>query len=194
MRGDCLVGAFDQHRRGGVAEDEMAVAVTEVQVTGADFRVDHQHRAGLAQLHAVGGSLDTERGRRAGHVHVERKTLDAQFLLHFDGNGRVRALQVGAGDDHAVDIGCGTAGTLQGLTGSGHGHLAEDRRLIVGALWQARLHALWVEDAGLVHHEAALDARSLLDERGIGKRRGFQLTALDGSGVIEVVLLRPGVE
>ena len=40
-----LIAALDDHRGGHVAEDEVAVAVPEVQVAGADLRIDHQHRA-----------------------------------------------------------------------------------------------------------------------------------------------------
>jgi len=188
------VGPLHQYRGGGITEDEVAVAVTEVQVPGADFRADHQQCAGLTQLHAVGGSLDAERGRRTRNVHVEGEALNTQRLLHFDGNGRVRALQVGAGDDHAVDIGGRAAGAFQSLARGGNAHLAEDRLLVVGALRQARLHALRVEDAGLVHDEAALDARGLFDERSVGHWRCLELATLDGSGIVEVELLRPGVE
>jgi len=70
------VGPLHQYRGGGITEDEVAVAVTEVQVPGADFRADHQQCAGLTQLHAVGGSLDAERGRRTGNVHVEGEALN----------------------------------------------------------------------------------------------------------------------
>lgn len=52
-----LVGTLDDHRSGGVAEDEVAIAVAEVQVAGADFRVDHQHRAGLAGRHGIDRGL-----------------------------------------------------------------------------------------------------------------------------------------
>lgn len=172
----------------------MAVAVTEVEVAGAHFGVDHQHRPRLAQRYAIGGGLDAEGGRRAGHVHVEGKALDTQCLLHFDGDRRVRALQVGAGDDHPVDIGRRSACALQGLAGSGHGHFTQHRRLIVAALGQARLHALRVEDTGLVHDKAALDARGLFDKRRVGERRRLDFTALDGGSVVLVELLRPGIE
>src|SRR5690606_41425658 len=105
-----LVGARDDHRGGGVAEDEVTVAVAEVQVAGADFRIHQQHRARLAQLHGVGGGLQAEGGRGTGDVHVIGEPLDAQRRLDLDGDGGIGTLQVGAGDDHRVDVGGGAAG------------------------------------------------------------------------------------
>ncbi len=149
------IRTFDDYRGGGVAEDEVAVAVTEIQVTGADFRVDHQDRPGLAQLHAVGRSLDAEGRRGTGDVHVETEPLNTQRFLDFDGDGRVGALQVGAGDDHTVDVSGGLAGALQGLFGRTDSHLAKHRPLVIRALGQAWCHALRVEDAVFVHDKAA---------------------------------------
>ncbi|MNS53848.1 hypothetical protein D3C72_866180 [compost metagenome] len=163
-------------------------------MTGADFRVDHQDRPGLTQLDAVGGGLDAEGRRRAGHVHVETETLDAQGFLYFDGDRRIGALQVGAGDDHAVDVRCGFAGALQGLFGSADGHLAQHRPFVVRALRQAWRHALRVEDAFLVHDKAALDAGRFFDERCAGFGQCFDFTARDGVGVIGVELRHIGIE
>ena len=39
-----LVGSLDDHRGGHVTENEMAVAVAEVEVARADLGVDHQRR------------------------------------------------------------------------------------------------------------------------------------------------------
>ncbi|MCY1502878.1 hypothetical protein D9M68_369870 [compost metagenome] len=192
--GGGLVGTLDDHRGGGVAEDEVAVAVAEVQVAGTDFRVDHQDRAGLAGLYRVGRGLDAESGRGAGDVHVVAEALDAERGLHFDGDGRVGALQVGAGDYHAVDIGRGPAGALQGLLRGGHGHFAEDAPLVIGALRNSRRHALGIEDAVLVHHEAALDAGGFLDEGHAGFSQGLDLATLDGGGVLRVEGLHVGIE
>ena len=85
---------LDNHGGGDVAEDEVAVAVAEIQVAGADLGIDHQHGLGRTGGHEVGGRLDPECRRRAGDVHVERKAFDAQRLLHFDGHGRIGALHV----------------------------------------------------------------------------------------------------
>ena len=189
-----LVGTLDDHRSGGVAEDEVAVAVAEVQVAGADFRVDHQHRAGLAGGHGVDRGLDTEGGGGTRHVHVVAPAVDTEGGLHFDGDGRVGALQVGAGDDHAVDVGHAAAGTLEGFPGGAHGHLAEDAPLVVGTLGDARHHALRVEDAVLVDDEAALDAGSLLDEGAAGLTQRLDLAALDGGGIVGIELLNIGIE
>ncbi|MNF79794.1 hypothetical protein D3C84_620200 [compost metagenome] len=194
MLGGGLVGTLDDHGGGGIAEDEVTVAVAEVQVACADFRVDHQDRAGLAGLHRVGRGLDAEGGRGAGDVHVIAEAVDAECGLHFDGDRRVGALQVGAGDDHAVDIARGLAGALQGLSGGGHGHLAEDAPLVVGALRNARHHALGIEDAVLVHHETALDAGGFLDEGHAGFSQGLDLATLDGGSVLGVEGLHVGVE
>ncbi|MCY1262443.1 hypothetical protein D9M70_107280 [compost metagenome] len=163
-------------------------------MTGADLRVDHQDRPGLAQLHAVGGGLDTEGRRGARHVHVETETLDAQRFLDFDGNGWIGALQVGTGDDHAVDVRGGLAGALQGLFGRADGHLAQHRPLVVGALRQAWGHALRVEDAILVHDKAAFDARGLFDERGAGFGQCLHFTARNGIGVVGVELRDVSIE
>jgi hypothetical protein len=118
------------------------------------------------------------------------KPCIAQRRLDFDGNGRVGALQVGAGDDYAVDVGGGLAGALQGLLGSSDTHLAEDRPLVVRALGQSRLHALRVEDAVLVHDEAALDAAGFLDEGGARFSQCLHLAGFDGGGIVSVELRR----
>src|SRR5690606_35705032 len=194
MRRGRQVGALDDHGGAGIAEDEVAVAVTEVHVAGANFRVDHQHRPRLPQLHRVGGVLDAEGGRGTGHVHVETEALDAQCRLHFDGDSRVGTLQVGTGDYHAVDVGGGLARPRQRFFGSLHRHLAQYRPLIVVALGNARNHALGIEDTGLVGDVTALDAGSLLAEgrAGFGKRLDF--ARLDGSGVFGVETARVGIE
>ena len=186
--------ALDDYRGAGVAEDEMAVAVAEVHMPGTDLGVDHQDRARLAQLDAVDRVLDAERGRRARHVHVEAETLDPQCRLHFDGDCRIGALQVGAGDDHAVDVRSGLAGAGQRFFGCLDRHLAENRPLVIAALGNARNHALGIEDAGLVGNVAALDAGSLFDEGGAGLGQRLDLAGLDGSGILAVEAMNVGVE
>src|SRR3989338_9112747 len=189
-----LIGTLDDHRRCSITEDKVAVAVTEVQVAGADFRVDHQDRAGLTQLHAVGRSLDTEGGGGTGHVHVITETLDAQCGLHFNRHGRVGALQVGASHDHPVDIGGSLAGTGHGVLGGAYGHFAEDAPVFIAALRQARRHARGIENAGLVHDKAALDARGFFDEATARLAQRFDFTAGNGRGVVGIELLDEGVE
>nr|GFD53045.1 hypothetical protein [Tanacetum cinerariifolium] len=104
-------------------------------------------------LDAVASGLNAEGGRGTGNVHVETEALHAECRLNLDGNRGVRPLQVGTGDDHAVDVGCGFARAMQGLLGGRDTHLAKDRPLVVGALRQTGLHALRVEDAVFVHDE-----------------------------------------
>src|SRR5699024_237717 len=38
-----VLGALDDHGRGYVAKDEMAIPVLPGQMAGTDFRIDHQH-------------------------------------------------------------------------------------------------------------------------------------------------------
>src|SRR3546814_3955818 len=72
--GHGIVQRLDQHRGRRVAENEMAIAVAPVQMAASHLRIDHQHRACAAEPHRVDRSLDTESGRGAGHVHVDRKS------------------------------------------------------------------------------------------------------------------------
>ena len=162
--GHRILGTLDNHRRAGIAKDEMAVAVAEVHMPGADLRVDHEHGASLAGTDGIGRGLDAEGGGRTGHVHVEAEPLDTQGSLHLNGNRRVGTLQVGAGDNHAIDIGSGAPGTFQGLGGSLDRHLAENRPLVVAALGDIRNHAVDIENTALVDHVTALDTGRLLDE------------------------------
>ncbi len=148
----------------------------------------------LAQLHAVGGGLNTKRRRGAGNVHVKTETCDAQGFLDFDGDGRIGALQVGAGDDHTVDVRCGLAGALQGLFGRTDGHLAQHRPFVVRTLRQAWRHALRVEDALLVHDKAAFDPGRLFDEGCAGLGQRLHVAALDSVGVVGIELADVSIE
>ena len=106
-------GAFDDEGGGDVAEDEMAVAVAEIEMARTDLRIAHQDRARVAGSDHVGGGLQAEGRRRAGDVHVEAETLDAERVLHFDRHGGIGALHVGGGDDYGVDIGGGAVGRFE---------------------------------------------------------------------------------
>jgi hypothetical protein len=187
-------GVLDDHGRGHVAEDEVAVAVLEVQVARADLGIDHQHGLGAAGRDEVGGGLDAEGRRRASHVHVEGEALDAQGLLHLDGHGRVGALHVRGGADHRADLADRLAPAFDRLLGRLDGHLGQDRQLVVAALGQHRTHQVGIDDAVLVHHEARLDARGLLDEFGRGGGQGDHVAGRDGLGVGGVEALDEGVE
>ncbi|MND93225.1 hypothetical protein D3C80_854060 [compost metagenome] len=188
------VCTLDQHGGRGIAKNEVAVTVTEVQVAGADFRADHQDGAGLAQLHGIAGGVDAEGRGRTGDVHVKAKALDAQCCLNFDRDGRISPLQVGTGNDYRVNVGCSLASALQCLLGGGDGHLAENRLFVIGTFRQAWRHARRVENALLIHDETALDAAGFLDERGIRFGQCLDLTALDGRAVVGVELLHIKVE
>jgi hypothetical protein len=145
-------------------------------------------------LHGVDRHLDAEGGRGAGHVHVEAEALDAQRGLDLDRHGRVGALHVGAGADHAVHIGGGLAGALQRLFGGGHGDLGHHGDLGVRARGEARAHALGVQHALFFHHVAALDARGFFDEFDAGHRDRGARAGGDLGRVGGVFLLREGVE
>lgn len=188
------ISVLDDHGRGHVTEDEVAVAVLEVQVARADLGIDHQHSLGAAGGDEVGGGLDAEGGRRTGHVHVEGEAVDTQGLLHLDGHGRVGALHVRGRADHCADLADRLAPARDGVLGGFDGHLGQDRQLVVAALGQVGPHDLGVDDAVLVHHEARLDARGLLDEFGRGGGEGGDLAGRDGLGVGGVEALNEGVE
>ena len=100
-----IVKPLDQNRGTDVAKDEMAVSVLPGQVRRGDLRVDHQDRSGCARAHRIHSHVDAERGRRAGHIHVEAKALDAKRSLDFHRHRRVGPLHIGSGTDQAVDVG-----------------------------------------------------------------------------------------
>ena len=187
--------ALDDHGGGHVAEDEVAVAVAEVQVARADLRIDHQHRPRRAGGHEVRGRLDAEGGGRAGHVHVEGEAVDAQRLLHLDGHGRIGALHVGGRAQHRVDLDGGLAPGARwpawppstAISASTESSSLE-RSGMIGP------HDVRIDQAGLVDHVARLDARSLLDELGRGGRQRRHLAGRDGLGVGGVEALHIGVE
>ena len=56
------------------------------------------------------------------HHHAYLAPLPAQRFLDFNGDGRVRTLQVGTGNDHAVDVGGAATGTLKRLFRGADGH------------------------------------------------------------------------
>src|SRR5690606_11624575 len=149
MLGDRILSPLDNDRGARIAEDKVTVTVTEVHMTGADLGVDHQHRTRLTRAYGIGGGLDTEGGRRAGNVHIEAEPLDTQSGLHFHSDSRIGPLQIGAGNDHAIDIRSGAAGTLQGFGSGLHRHFAEDRPLVIAALGNIRNHAVDIEDTAL---------------------------------------------
>ncbi len=112
----------------------------------------------------VFGELQGEGGRRTTHIHIESKAVDAKRFLHFDGDGRVGALKIGATDDHRVDIGGFALSGSHRVTCGGDGHLGQDGQFLVRPLGNARAHDVGIEHALLVHDVAALDAGRLDDE------------------------------
>ena len=149
-----------------VTKNEMAVAITEVEMTRTDLRADDQNRSGSTVLNRVDRCLKTEGCGTAGHVHVIGETVNAECLLHFNGNRWIGPLQVGAGNDYGIDILCRLTRLLKGLTASSHSHFALHRGLLVAAIGNIGLHAFGIENAILVDHMSALDAGRFLDKRG----------------------------
>jgi len=158
-----------------------------------DLGIDHQHRLDRARGDEVGGGLDAEGGRAAGHIHVEGEAVDAEGLLHLDRQGRVGARHVGGGAQDGADLADRLAPGGDGLARSGDGHLGHDRQVFVGTLGDVRGHAGRVEDAGLVEHEARLDARGLLDEFDRGGGQFGDVALEDFGGVVGVEPLRIGI-
>ena len=130
------VRALDDEGGGHVAEDEMAVAVAEIEMAGTDLRIAHQDRARMAGRDHVGGGLQRECRRRTGHVHVEAEAIDAERVLHFDRHGGIGALHVRGADEHAVDVAGLAVGALHRIARGGNRHLGQNRNLIVGPLRQ----------------------------------------------------------
>src|SRR3546814_7971812 len=89
---DLLV--FDQNRGRDVAEDEMAVAVAPVQMARTDFGVHDEHALRVARADIVGGGLDAEGRRRAGDMHVETESVEAERGLNIDRHRGIRSLHV----------------------------------------------------------------------------------------------------
>ena len=92
MRAGGAVGCLENDRGAGIAKNEVAVAVAEIQVAAGDFGIKHQYRARLAALYGRHRGLNAEGGRGTGHVHVKAVAVDAQRFLYLDRHGRVGAL------------------------------------------------------------------------------------------------------
>ena len=185
------VGAFDHQRGTHVAENEVAVAVLPGEMGRADFRVDHQRGARRAGPHRIDRLFEREGRRGTGDVHVESVAAGAESALDLDRHRRVRALHVGGGADHHVDVGGGAPGRGERLGGRGHRHLGHQRKRVVRARGDARAHARRVEDTSLVHDVTLLDARGLFDELDARFRQRIDFADSDGQCVFLVVT--PGI-
>ena len=185
-----VVGGLDDHGRRHVSEDEMAVAIAEVQVRGGDLRVDHQHGAGVPGRQIVGRGLDAERRRRTGDIHVEPEALDAQRLLHLDRHGRIGALHVGGGADDRADGAGRLVPPRQGVSCGLDRDLGQDRNLLVWPFGNARAHDRRVNHAALVDDVARHDPRRLLDELDGGGDQGLHATSFDFRAMLAVELRR----
>ena len=189
-----IVAVLDECCGADIAEDEMAVAITKVQVRRADFRIDHEHGPGAAGLDHVGRGLNTEGGRGTGHVQIEAELPGTQILLNFHRERRIGARQVRTGHQDRVNILRSLARLFQAGLDRRHGHLALQRRLVVATGTNPGVHHLGIENAALFHHVAALDTRRLIDEVGVRRRQRLQFAAFDGGGVVAVVILYVGIE
>ncbi len=90
----CVFGALDHEGRCHIAEDEMAVAIAEVQMPRTDFGIANQYRARMSGRHHVRGGLKPEGGRGAGDIHVEAEALNAECVLHLHRHRGIGALHV----------------------------------------------------------------------------------------------------
>jgi hypothetical protein len=107
-------------------------------------------------------------------------------VLQLDGHCRIRPLQVRAAHDDAVDLVGAPTGLGKCLGDGGQCHLGLQAQLVLSPQRQVRAQPIGIEDAGLLHHVTAVDARRLLDELGIGQRTGLQFAPLDLARVVRV--------
>ncbi|MNF90253.1 hypothetical protein D3C84_728100 [compost metagenome] len=185
---------LQQHGGAGVAEDEVAVSVPEIEVARADLRADHQRQFGGTGRQHVRRRLDAEGGGRAGHVHVKGHATGTEIVLQLDGERRIGARHIGSRHYHQIDLTGFAAGGDQRLLGGGHRHLHHDGGLVIGALRQQGLHDVRIQHPLPAHQMAALDARGLLDELAARMLLGGQLAGVDGGGVLLVVEIHILVE
>ena len=187
-------GSLDDHRGGHVTENEMAVAIAEVEMPRADLGVDHQRRIHRPRRDVIRRRLDPKGRRRTGDIHIERESADPERSLDLDGHCGIGALHVGRRAEHRADPLARLAPTLKRLLGGFHGNLREDGDLLVRALRNIRPHQRRIEDARLLDHVARLDPRSLLDELDGRREKRLHASLGDGRGVLSVEMPDIGVE
>lgn len=98
------------------------------------------------------------------------------------------------GADHQIDIRGAATGLRQCLVAGVHGHFGHDAGLIIAALAQQRVHYIRVQNAGLVHHIAVLDARGLEDELFRRVLHRLHRASCYRVGIRSVLLVCIGVE
>ena len=136
----------------------MAIAIAPVEVTGANLGTQHQCAARAAGTYRIGRLLDAEGARRTRYVHVVAITAAAERGLNFNGNCRVGALEVGAGDDHQIDLARCAPGFLQSVFGGRGSHFSHQGNLFVGPAGDIRAHPVGIKNAGFVDDVALFDA------------------------------------
>ncbi|MNO88053.1 hypothetical protein D3C76_794880 [compost metagenome] len=185
---------LQQHGGAGVAKDEVAVSIPEIEVPRADLGVHHQGQSGGAGRQQIRRRLDAEGGGGTGHVHVKGHAARPQIVLQLDGQRRVGARHVGGRDDDQIYLPRLATGGDQRLLGGSHRHLHHDGGLVIGALRQQGLHDVRIQHPLPAHQIAALDTGRLLDELAARMLLGGQLARIDGGGILLVVEIHILVE
>ena len=79
--------------------------------------------------------------------HIKTKTLDAQFVLHLNGNRGIGALGVGTGNDHGIDFGRGFSRRRHRVACRIGRDFRLNAKLIVGSFGEFRPHSVDVQHA-----------------------------------------------
>ena len=189
-----LIGTLDDNCSTGVAKDKVAVTITEAHMTGTDFRVHHQYRTRLTQLHGTGCILNTKGGRRTGNVHIKTKTIDTQCFLHLYRQCRIASRQIGASHNNRANVLRAATSRFERLFGRFHSHFCENRRFVIGAGRDARRHDFRVQHRSLGHYKAAFDARGFFNKGRIGIGQGVFGACFNLGCVIVIPFIDIGVE
>ena len=96
-----------------ITKNEMAAPVTKIYLRSIQFRIYSQNTLCWTWLQTVICAVKTECRRRTSHQHIKSKTINAQFILYFNGDGRISPLSISTGNNNSINIGCR-------LTGGGH--------------------------------------------------------------------------
>ena len=189
-----LIGSLDDHGGGHIAEDEMTVAIPEIEVPRADLRVNDQHRIRRSRRYVIHGRLDPEGCRRTRNIHIEREAADPERRLDFDGHRRISALHIGRRAQDSTNPFARFAPTLERVLGGFHADFRQNGDLLVRAFRNGRAHQRRIEDARLLDHVARLDARRLLNELDGRREKRLHASLGDGHGIFGVEPLHISVE